>query len=93
MNSIMERWVQTCRRELLDPTLIWNQSHLLHALGEFEQFYNEDGRTRASPIPDRSSRCPSRWQLLTRSPALTYNDATGMVECFMSINVRHELHG
>ena len=24
MNSIMERWVQTCRNELLDRTLIWN---------------------------------------------------------------------
>jgi hypothetical protein len=34
MNSIRERWVQTCRRELLDPTLIWNQRHLLHALRE-----------------------------------------------------------
>jgi putative transposase len=41
MNSIMERWIQTCRRELLDRTLIWNQSHLLHALHEFETFYNE----------------------------------------------------
>ncbi|MGW1507353.1 integrase core domain-containing protein [Streptomyces mirabilis] len=41
MNSIMERWIQTCRRELLDRTLIWNQSHLLHALREFETFYNE----------------------------------------------------
>jgi transposase InsO family protein len=41
MNSIMERWVQTCRRELLDRTLIWNQRHLLHALREFERFYNE----------------------------------------------------
>ncbi|MFE7332761.1 integrase core domain-containing protein [Streptomyces sp. NPDC057565] len=40
MNSITERWVQTCRRELLDRTLIWNQHHLLHALREFEQFYN-----------------------------------------------------
>jgi hypothetical protein len=30
--------VQTCRRELLDRTLIWNQAHLLHALREFEQF-------------------------------------------------------
>jgi transposase InsO family protein len=37
MNAIMERWVQTCRRELLDRTLIWNQRHLLHALREFEQ--------------------------------------------------------
>jgi putative transposase len=41
MNSIMERWVQTCRHELLDRTLIWNQRHLLHALREFEGFYNE----------------------------------------------------
>jgi hypothetical protein len=40
INSIMERWVQTCQRELLDRTLIWNQSHLLHAQREFEQFYN-----------------------------------------------------
>ncbi|WP_222721376.1 integrase core domain-containing protein [Actinomadura sp. HBU206391] len=40
MNAIMERWVQTCRRELLDRTLIWNQRHLLHALREFEAFYN-----------------------------------------------------
>ena len=40
MNSIMERWVQTCRRELLDRTLIWNQQHLLHALREFEQSCN-----------------------------------------------------
>lgn len=41
MNAIMERWVLTCRRELLDRTLIWNQRHLLHALREFEEFYNE----------------------------------------------------
>jgi putative transposase len=40
MNSIRERWVRTCRHELLDRTLIWNQRHLLHALHEFEIFYN-----------------------------------------------------
>ena len=36
----MERWVGTCRRELLDRTLIWNQAHLIHALREFETHYN-----------------------------------------------------
>jgi transposase InsO family protein len=46
-NSFMERWIQTCRRELLDRTLIWNQSHLLHALREFETFYNEHRPHRA----------------------------------------------
>ncbi len=40
MNSIMERWVQTCRHELLDRTLIWNESHLRRALHEFEQHHN-----------------------------------------------------
>lgn len=54
MNSIMERWVQTCRRELLDRTLIWNQQHLLHALREFEQFYNghrpHQGLANARPL-------------------------------------------
>ncbi|MET7339453.1 integrase core domain-containing protein [Nonomuraea sp. NPDC005650] len=47
MNSIMERWIQTCRRELLNRTLIWNQRHLLHALREFETFYNEHRPHRA----------------------------------------------
>ncbi|MET8993513.1 integrase core domain-containing protein [Nonomuraea wenchangensis] len=41
MNSIMERWVQNCRRELLDRCLLWNERHLRHALGEYERFYNE----------------------------------------------------
>jgi putative transposase len=41
MNAIMERWVRSCRAELLDRTLIVNQTHLLHALSEYEAFYNE----------------------------------------------------
>ena len=40
MNAIIERWVRTCRRELLDRMLIYNQRHLLHALHEYEIFYN-----------------------------------------------------
>jgi transposase InsO family protein len=47
MNSIMERWIQTCRRELLDRTLIWDQRHLLHALRDFESFYNSHRPHRA----------------------------------------------
>ncbi|MBO2465540.1 integrase core domain-containing protein [Actinomadura violacea] len=54
MNAVMERWVQACRRELLDRTLIWNQRHLLHALREFETFYNEhrphQGIANARPL-------------------------------------------
>jgi putative transposase len=34
MNPVTDRWVQTCRHELADRTLIWNQRHLLRALRE-----------------------------------------------------------
>ena len=37
MNAIMERWIRSCRRELLDRTLVWNQEHLLQALRQYEQ--------------------------------------------------------
>jgi transposase InsO family protein len=59
-NAIMERWIQTCRREQLDRTLIWNQRHLLHALREFERFYNghrpHQGIANARPL--RPLPCP-----------------------------------
>ncbi|MFI9552775.1 integrase core domain-containing protein [Nonomuraea endophytica] len=41
MNFIMERWVQSCRHELLDRCVIWNEHHLRHALREYEHFYNQ----------------------------------------------------
>jgi putative transposase len=40
MNAIMQRWIKTCRHELLDRTLVWNQTHLLHALREYEWHFN-----------------------------------------------------
>ncbi|MFI0771907.1 integrase core domain-containing protein [Streptomyces sp. NPDC021218] len=53
-NLITGRWVQTCRHELLDRALIWNQRHLLHVLREFEQFYNShrphQGISNARPL-------------------------------------------
>ena len=59
MNSIMERWVGSCRRELLDRTLIWNQRHLMTVLREYEDFYNTHRPHRTlnqaaplRPLPD-----------------------------------------
>ena len=59
MNSIMERWIGSCRRELLDRTLIWNQRHLMTVLREYEDFCNTHRPHRAlnqaapfRPLPD-----------------------------------------
>jgi putative transposase len=48
MKAIMERWIRSCRAELLDWTLIANQAHLMHALREYETFYNQHRLHRAA---------------------------------------------
>jgi putative transposase len=59
MNSIMERWIGSCRCEPLDRTLIWNQRHLVTVLREYEDFYNTHRPHRTlnqaaplRPLPD-----------------------------------------
>lgn len=41
MNSIMERWIGGCRRELLDRTLVWNLAHLRSVLRQYEGHHNQ----------------------------------------------------
>ena len=59
MNTIMERWIGSCQRELLDRTLVWNQRHLMTVLRQYEDFYNTHRPHRAlkqaaplRPLPD-----------------------------------------
>jgi len=40
MNAIMERWVGSVRRELLDRILIMNERHLCKVLAEYEAHFN-----------------------------------------------------
>jgi transposase InsO family protein len=61
MNSIMERWIGSCRRELLDRTLIWNQRHLMIVLREYEDFYNTH-RPHQTLRPRRCARYPTALQ-------------------------------
>src|SRR5512135_3768561 len=59
MNAIAERWIGGCRRELLDRTLIWNQSHLRRILRQYETHHNRhrphrslDGAAPLKPLPE-----------------------------------------
>ena len=47
MNAIMERWVGSVRRELLDRILIINAAHLRKALYEYESHFNGHRSHRA----------------------------------------------
>ena len=59
MNAITERWIGGCRRELLDHTLVWNQSHLRRILREYETHHNQHRPHRslnaAAPLKLRST--------------------------------------
>jgi putative transposase len=59
MNAIAERWIGGCRRELLDRTLIWNQSHLRRILRRYETHHNQhrphrslDAAAPLKPLPE-----------------------------------------
>jgi putative transposase len=47
MNAIMERWVGSVRREILDRILIINAAHLRTVLAEYEAHFNEHRPHRA----------------------------------------------
>ena len=74
MNAVMERWIQSCRHEPLDRTLIWNQAHLLHALHQYEQHYNTHRPHRGisnarplQPLPEPITNSDTITQLNIRS--------------------------
>jgi transposase InsO family protein len=59
MNAIMERWVGSVRREILDRILIINATHLRKVLAEYEDHFNARRPHRAlnqagplRPLPD-----------------------------------------
>jgi putative transposase len=59
MNAIAERWIGGCRRELLDRTLIWNQTHLRRILRQYQTHHNQHRTHRAlaaaaplKPLPE-----------------------------------------
>ena len=74
MNAVMERWIQSCRRELLDRTLIWNQRHLPHAWCEYERHHNAHrphrGISNARPLHPLPEPCTCRERHPCRSQVL-----------------------
>ncbi len=41
-NGIAERWIGSCRRELLDHVIVLNQTHLSRLLEEYIEYYSQD---------------------------------------------------
>src|SRR5271169_1453970 len=41
-NGVAERWVESCRRDLLDHIIALNECHLKRLLSEYVRYYHED---------------------------------------------------
>src|SRR5271165_771767 len=41
-NGVAERWVESCRRDLLDHVIVLNERHLKRLLSDYVRYYCED---------------------------------------------------
>ena len=64
-NPVAERWIGSCRRELLDHVVILGERHLLRLLRSYLEYYHED-RSHLGLGKDAPDRRP-----VTRRPSPT----------------------
>jgi putative transposase len=63
-NGVAERWVESCRRDLLDHIIAMNERHLKRLLAEYVHYYHEDRAHlrlgKGTPSSRACSRGPGR---------------------------------
>ena len=57
-NGVAERWVGSCRRDLLDHVIVLNERHLKRLLAEYVRYYHED-RTHLGLAKDTPAGRPA----------------------------------
>lgn len=59
-NGIAERWVESCRCDLLDHVIVFNEQHLKRLLSDYIHYYHEDrthlGLDKETPVGRTRSR-------------------------------------
>jgi putative transposase len=66
-NGVAERWVESCRRDLLDYVIALNERHLRRLLSDYVRYYHED-RTHlglGKGTPGGRSRCESAGRIVS----------------------------
>jgi transposase InsO family protein len=62
-NGIAERWVGTCRRELLDHVIVLNRCHLKRLMTEYVRYYHDDrthlGLGKDTPAGRKAAQSPT----------------------------------
>jgi transposase InsO family protein len=67
-NGVAERWVESCRRDLLDHVIAFNEQHLRRLLTDYVRYYQDDrthlGLAKETPV----GRVPS----MVRGPVVSH---------------------
>jgi hypothetical protein len=68
-NGVAERWVGSCRRDLLDHIIVVNERHLKRLLSDYVRYYHED-RTHlglSKETPSRRVRSATRGRVVSHA--------------------------
>jgi hypothetical protein len=70
-NGVAERWVGSCRRDLLDHVIVFNERHLKRLLAEYVRYYHEDrthlGLQKETPLRRAAQRRRGSERVVSRS--------------------------
>ena len=73
-NGVAERWVGSCRRDLLDHVIVLNEQHLKRLMSEYVRYYHEDrthlGLAKDTPTGRPAALCPVVGSKIHSSPRL-----------------------
>jgi hypothetical protein len=93
MNAIMERWIRSCRAELLDRTLIWNRPTCCTPCASTRSATTSIAPTAPSQEPHPCARYPNRSPNHADSSTCVSADATASEASCTSTNTRPDQHG
>jgi len=73
-NGVAERWVRSCRRDLLEHVIILNERHLMRLISEYIRYYHEDrthlGLAKDTPVGRPTAICCDRERKIRSLPRL-----------------------
>ena len=73
-NGVAERWVGSCRRDLLDHLIVLNERHLRRLMAEYVRYYHEDrthlGLAKDTPAGRPVAICPQSASTIRSAPRL-----------------------
>ena len=86
LNGVAERWVGSCRRDLLDHVIILNERHLKRPMSSYLLYYHEDrtrlGLSKDTPAGRPTEICPECGRKIQSFPGLGWLHHRYAVEAY-----------